>query len=157
MRIRRGTSPASGKNHGDTKEDGSKRPLAISCIEDKLVQLAVSDILSRVYEPLFLPCSYGFRPGLNCHVALKAFATANVPQLEWRGGGNRHPKSISTQFHITELMNLLRKKISDRRFFRLVEVLITAPVIRGKRYQRMNRVARRAALSPIPLISTCIM
>nr|MCV5142879.1 reverse transcriptase domain-containing protein [Escherichia coli] len=54
------------------KEDGSKRPLALSCIEDKLVQLAVSDILSSVYEPLFLPCSYGFRPGLNCHAALKA-------------------------------------------------------------------------------------
>ncbi|CDL86750.1 RNA-directed DNA polymerase (Reverse transcriptase) (fragment) [Xenorhabdus cabanillasii JM26] len=47
------------------KEDGSQRPLAISYIEDKLVQLAVRDILSRIYEPLFLP-------GLNCHAALKA-------------------------------------------------------------------------------------
>ncbi|TDB40836.1 group II intron reverse transcriptase/maturase, partial [Photorhabdus khanii subsp. guanajuatensis] len=45
------------------KEDGSKRPLAISCVEDKVVQLAVSTILGKIYEPLFLPCSFGFRPG----------------------------------------------------------------------------------------------
>ena len=54
------------------KEDGSTRPLAISCLEDKLVQLAVSSILNKIYEPLFLPCSYGFRPNLSCHDALKA-------------------------------------------------------------------------------------
>ncbi|EGY28373.1 Retron-type reverse transcriptase, partial [Candidatus Regiella insecticola 5.15] len=47
--------------------------LAISCVEDKLVQRAVSDILNRIYEPLFLPCFLRvFRPGLNCHDALKA-------------------------------------------------------------------------------------
>src|SRR3989337_2781147 len=39
------------------KADGGKRPLAISCLEDKLVQLAVSEILGKIYEPLFLPCS----------------------------------------------------------------------------------------------------
>ncbi len=73
VRIRRGTYHLQAARITEIpKEDGSKRPLALSCIEDKLVQLAVSDILSSVYEPLFLPCSYGFRPGLNCHAALKA-------------------------------------------------------------------------------------
>ncbi|SQJ89279.1 RNA-directed DNA polymerase (reverse transcriptase) domain protein [Escherichia coli] len=73
VRIRRGTyHPQAARITEIPKEDGSKRPLALSCIEDKLVQLAVSDILSSVYEPLFLPCSYGFRPGLNCHAALNA-------------------------------------------------------------------------------------
>ena len=43
------------------KEDGSTRPLAISCFEDKIVQLAVSKILTAVFEPQFLPCSYGYR------------------------------------------------------------------------------------------------
>ncbi len=65
MRIRRGTyHPKAARIMEIPKEDGSKRPLAISCIEDKLGQVAVSDILSRIYEPLFMPCSYGFRPGL---------------------------------------------------------------------------------------------
>lgn len=54
------------------KEDGSTRPLAISSFEDKLVQWTVSKILEAIYEPVFLPCSYGFRPELNCHEALRA-------------------------------------------------------------------------------------
>ncbi len=42
------------------KEDGSTRPLAISCFEDKIIQLAVSKILTAIFEPQFLPCSYGY-------------------------------------------------------------------------------------------------
>jgi retron-type reverse transcriptase len=49
------------------KEDGSTRPLSISCFEDKIVQLAVAKILTAIYEPLFLPCSYGYREGVNGH------------------------------------------------------------------------------------------
>lgn len=43
------------------KEDGSTRPLAIACFEDKIVQHAVSQILTKIFEPQFLPCSYGYR------------------------------------------------------------------------------------------------
>lgn len=129
MRIRRGTyRPKAARITSIPEEDGSKRPLAISCIEDKLIQLAVSDILSRIYEPLFMPCSYGFRPGLNCHAALKAlqqqtFRNWNgaVVEIDIRKYFNMIP-------HI-EIMGFLRKKISDRRFLRLIEVLITAPAI----------------------------
>lgn len=57
-RIRRGTyKPKPARITEIPKEDGSKRPLAISCFEDKLVQLAVSTILGKIYEPLF-----------SCHV-----------------------------------------------------------------------------------------
>lgn len=52
------------------KVDGSTRPIAISCIEDKIVQEAVRCILERIYEPHFLDCSYGFRPNRNAHQAL---------------------------------------------------------------------------------------
>ena len=54
------------------KEDGSTRPLAISCFEDKIVQLAVAKILTAIFEPQFLPCSYGYREGVNGHEALRA-------------------------------------------------------------------------------------
>ncbi len=53
------------------KEDGSKRPLVISCFEDKLVESAVSKILNCVFEPIFLKYSYGARAGLNAHDALR--------------------------------------------------------------------------------------
>jgi len=72
-RIRSGTyKPKPSRLVEIPKEDGSTRPLAISCMEDKLVQSAVHAILNEIYEPIFLPCSYGFRPNRNCHDALKA-------------------------------------------------------------------------------------
>lgn len=132
VRIRRGTyHPKAARLTEIPKEDGSKRPLAISCIEDKLVQLAVSDILSRIYEPLFLPCSYGFRPGLNCHAALRTLQQQTF--RNWNGAVVEIDirKYFNTIPHI-EMMNLLRKKISDRRFLRLIEVLIMAPIMINK-------------------------
>ncbi len=47
------------------------RPLGILAYQDKLVQAAMAKILSAIYEADFLECSYGFRPGRNCHHALK--------------------------------------------------------------------------------------
>jgi RNA-directed DNA polymerase len=54
------------------KEDGSKRPLAVAALEDKIVQRAVSAVLSAIYEEEFLGFSYRFRPGRSQHDALDA-------------------------------------------------------------------------------------
>ncbi|GFN46849.1 group II intron reverse transcriptase/maturase [Candidatus Regiella insecticola] len=149
-RIRRGTyHPKPARITEIPKEDGSKRPLAISCVEDKLVQLAVSDILSRIYEPLFLPCSYGFRPGLNCHDALKALQQQTF--CNWSGAIVEIDirKYFNTIPH-PELMELLRRKIAVRRFLRLIEVLITAPIIAGKQLSRNEQGCPQGSiLSPI--------
>lgn len=50
---------------------GATRPLGISNFEDKLVQKRMQEILESIYAPIFLDCSYGFRPGLGCHDAIK--------------------------------------------------------------------------------------
>jgi RNA-directed DNA polymerase len=52
------------------KGNGKTRPLAIACVEDKIVQRAVVMILERIYEVDFYDTSYGFRPGRSCHQAL---------------------------------------------------------------------------------------
>lgn len=49
-----------------------KRGLGISTVEDKIVQLAVKKLLEAIYEQDFLKYSYGFRPNLSCHSAIKA-------------------------------------------------------------------------------------
>ena len=51
---------------------GATRPLGISNLEDKIVQKMMQKVLESIYEPIFLECSYGFRPGRGCHDAIKA-------------------------------------------------------------------------------------
>lgn len=52
------------------KEDGSKRPISIPALEDKIVQKAAVEVLNAIFEQDFLDCSYGFRPGRSAHEAL---------------------------------------------------------------------------------------
>jgi len=53
------------------KGNGDKRPLGISAIENKIVELGIKRILESIYEQDFSEHSYGFRPDRNCHQALK--------------------------------------------------------------------------------------
>ena len=50
---------------------GASRLLGISNFEDKIVQKKTQEILESIYDPIFLSCSYGFRPGKSCHTAIK--------------------------------------------------------------------------------------
>lgn len=62
--VRQVHIPKEGK-HGRT------RPLGISNFEDKIVQKMMQKVLESIYDPTFLDCSYGFRPGRGCHDAIK--------------------------------------------------------------------------------------
>ena len=53
------------------KGPGKLRPLGIPVLEDKLLQVAVTQILLAIYEMDFLPCSYGYRPGVSAHDAIR--------------------------------------------------------------------------------------
>jgi group II intron reverse transcriptase/maturase len=131
------------------KEDGSTRPLAISCLEDKIVQGAVNIILTTIYEPMFLPCSYGFRPNRNCHDALRslskaayAFTDGAIVEIDIRKCFNMIPHD--------HLMTFLEKKISDTRFLALIKVLITAPVIEaGKSTPTQRGCPQGSIISPV--------
>jgi hypothetical protein len=56
------------------KGDGRYRPLGIPCFEDRLVQDRLSRVLQAIWEPEFLDCCYGFRPGRSAHDALARVA-----------------------------------------------------------------------------------
>ena len=58
------------------KADGGRRQLGVPTLEDKIVQGAVAEVLSAIYEAEFLGFSYGFRPGRSAHHALHALHTA---------------------------------------------------------------------------------
>ncbi len=131
------------------KEDGSTRPLAISCFEDKIVQSAVNKILTQIYEPMFLPSSYGFRPNKSCHDALKALTKASyrfkdgaVVEVDIRQCFDMIPHA--------PLMNILSEKILDKRFLTLLRRLITIPVLEGGSQRPTRRGCPQGSiLSPI--------
>lgn len=52
------------------KADGTQRPLGIPCVADRVVQAAMKRILEPIFEPTFMECSFGFRPGRSAHMAL---------------------------------------------------------------------------------------
>lgn len=149
-RLRRGTyRPKPARVRRIPKADGGTRPLAISCIEDKLVQLAVSTVLQAVYEPRFLPCSYGFRPGRSCHDALRALNRAMF--RNWQGAVVEVDirKCFDSIPH-SELLNMLRRKISDRCFLGLINTLMTAPIKEGQQTTRNERgCPQGASVSPV--------
>ena len=133
------------------KEDGSTRPLAISCFEDKIVQLAVSKILTVVFEPQFLPCSYGYREGVNGHEALRAlmkysnqFSNGATLEIDLRKYFNSIPHD--------KLQGILAEKISDKRFLKLIEKLIRAPVMTNGKSE-LNRLGCPQGSVTSPILS----
>ena len=52
------------------KADGGKRELGIPTVIDRMIQQAILQILSPIYEPIFSETSYGFRPGRSAHMAI---------------------------------------------------------------------------------------
>lgn len=53
------------------KENGKKRALGIPTVIDKIIQLGCGKIISGIWEPKFLPVSFGYRPGKDAHACLK--------------------------------------------------------------------------------------
>ncbi len=53
------------------KPNGKQRPLGIPTIVDRVIQQAMMQVLSEIYEPIFSEHSFGFRPRRSAHMAMK--------------------------------------------------------------------------------------
>ena len=105
------------------KKNGKTRPLGIPAFEDKLVQEVVRMILEAIYEGHFEPTSHGFRPKRSCHTALlhiqKTFSGA-----KWFIEGDI--KGFFDNIDHDVLVGILRERISDDRFIRLIRKFLKA-------------------------------
>ena len=112
---------------------GEFRPLAISCFEDKLVQLQTAKILEAIYEPIFKNCSYGFRPGRSCHMAVKDLFT----HLYSKGCEIVIDVDLKNFFGMIKheiLLNFLRIKIKDEIFIRYIARLLKSGIFKENQF-----------------------
>ena len=114
------------------KADGSKRPLGVPALEDKIVQRASVEVLNAIYEQDFLGFSYGFRPDKSAHDALDA-VTVGVGRrkVSWILDAD-----ISKFFDTIEhdwLVKFIEHRVADTRVVRLVKKWLHAGVLEDER------------------------
>lgn len=109
------------------KGDG-KRPIGIPTFEDKVLQRAVVLILEKLYEPIFHPHSFGYRPGRSAHQALALL----YQRLTQGGGGHLVEMDIQGFFdHLdkSRLRGFLQQRIGDGVILRLINKWLKAGVM----------------------------
>jgi len=109
------------------KADGSKRPLGIPTLKDRVVQMAVVLILEPIFEADFLDCSHGFRPGRSAHDALEEIR-ANLKEgrtcvydADMKGYFDTIPHD--------KLLACVRMRVVDRSVLALIRGWLRAPII----------------------------
>jgi len=119
QRLREGRYQAQPVRRVYIEQEGKRRPLGISALEDKIVQRAAVSILEAIYEQDFLPCSYGYRPGRSPQDALNAVSRVTV-----RGKVNYvlevDIKGYFQNIVHEHLMTFLQQRIKDRSLLRLI-------------------------------------
>lgn len=131
------------------KGNGKTRPIGVSCIEDKVVQGALTEVLEAIYEPVFSDSSYGFRHGRRAHHALRA-----VDRMAFRGNITWILEAdIQAFFDSVDrnmLKEMLRKRVADESFMRLVGKCLHVGVLDGEQYTKPDEgTVQGSVISPM--------
>ena len=131
------------------KPDGSQRPLGVPTVLDRVIQQALAQVLTPLFEDGFSPHSYGFREGRSAHQAVRHVEAC------WKEG-RRHAvdcdlKSFFDTVNHDRLMGQLRDKIHVRRVLGLIRRYLQAGVVLpdGTREATPQGVPQGGPLSPL--------
>ena len=129
------------------KANGKRRPLGLPTWSDKVLQEVMRLLLEAYYEPQFSNRSHGFRPNRGCHTALTEI------NRTWTGTTWFIEGDISGCFDNIDhsaLLDILREKIHDNRFLRLVSQLLRAGYLEDwKRHATYSGTPQGSIVSPI--------
>ena len=126
-----------------------RRPLGITCVEDKLVEAGLARILEAVYEQDFIEDSYGFRPGRSCHQALRALnLTVEKGMVNYIVEADI--KNFFNSMDQNWIMKFLDHRIGDKLVLRMIKRFLKAGVVEnGEKIDSDEGCPQGGVISPI--------
>ena len=109
------------------KANGKLRPLGIPTVIDRVIQQAIAQKLSPIYEEIFSEYSYGFRPNRDCHGAMMQVLEYLNQGFEWVIDLDIE-KYFDTVNH-NKLISILREKVNDSHTLHLIRKFLQAGVM----------------------------
>jgi group II intron reverse transcriptase/maturase len=110
------------------KENGKQRPLGIPALEDRLVQSAVTKVLTAIYEQDFLDCSYGYRAGRSAHDAVSEL-TRELQFGPYHTVVEADIRGFFDHMDHDWLLEMLEQRIDDRAFLGLIRKWLKAGIL----------------------------
>jgi RNA-directed DNA polymerase len=130
------------------KPDGGLRTLGIPTLTDRLIQQALHQVLSGIFEPTFSEASYGFRPGRSAHQALKA--AQNHVAVGKRWVVDIDLEKFFDRVNHDRLMSKLAEQIDDARVLKLIRRYLEAGMMQdGLVSPRSEGTPQGGPLSPL--------
>ncbi|SEG72595.1 group II intron reverse transcriptase/maturase [Bacillus sp. ok061] len=129
------------------KANGGKRPLGIPSMDDKIIQEIIRSILESIYESTFSDDSHGFRPKKSCHTALIQIQKT-YRGVRWFVEGDI--KGFFDNINHHSLINILKRRIDDEKFIRLIWKFLRAGYLEEWTYNNtFSGTPQGGIISPI--------
>ena len=109
------------------KSNGKQRPLGIPTVVDRVIQQAIAQVLSTIYEPIFSEHSFGFRPGCSAHMAMEEVLQYLNEGYEWIV--DLDIEKFFDTVNSDKLISILRENVNDSTTLYLIRAYLRAGVL----------------------------
>jgi group II intron reverse transcriptase/maturase len=109
------------------KPNGKTRTLGIPTLEDKIVQKVAADILTILFEPIFLPCSYGYRPDRSAKQAVTELQVEIRGKYAWVMEADI--QSYFDTINHEQLLKMVEYRVNDKAFIGLISRFLKSGIL----------------------------